>query len=154
MWPHLKKIPAARFKLSSILIMTLYLRVLKLCNKNKMAISQPGADNRRKNWSGCQSWGELVMHFLQPCLVLPLSRYLITQKTHLPSKVIHFWILQWVKLMKPCRIIHLQWHWHIRILGSQSRVLHLQHGSPTFLWQWAKPVVVGWIMGHTSTNNS
>ena len=88
-------------------IQILYLCVLKLCNKYKMAISQSGGDDRRQNWSGCESWRELVMHLLQPCLVLPLSCYLIPQKTHLPSKVIHFWILQQVKLMKTCGVIHI-----------------------------------------------
>ena len=89
-------------------MMILYLCVLKLYNKYKMAVSQSGGDDRRQNWSGYESGRELVMHLLQPRLVLPLSCYLITQKTHLPSKVIHFWILQQVKLVKTCGVIHIQ----------------------------------------------
>jgi len=89
-------------------MMIWYLCVLKFYNKYKMVVSQSGGDDCRQNWSGYESGRELVMHLLQPRLVLPLSCYLITQKTHLPSKVIHFWILQQVKLVKTCRVIHIQ----------------------------------------------
>jgi len=38
--------------------------------------------------------------------------------------------------------------------ASENVEIPLKHGSPTFLWQRAKPVVVGWIVGRTSNNNN
>jgi len=35
-----------------------------------------------------------------------------------------------------------------------NKIVALDHGSLTFLWQRATCVIVGWIMGHMWENNS
>lgn len=43
---------------------------------------------------------------------------------------------------------------YIRLLSVSYRGNHLQHGRPTFLWQWAATVTVVWFAGNKSENNT
>lgn len=38
--------------------------------------------------------------------------------------------------------------------GESPGNIRLSHGSPTFLWQWATPVILGWFAGRTWKNSS